>query len=386
MKKVFRIFALAVPLSIFMVLGGCRSGAGDASGGEGDAGAVSDLVAEEPGVSRVMLTKAQFEGAGMETGDPEMVSFQQTVDATGYVRATPEGKVEVSVFIPGRVKEIGFSLGEQVERGTVMFSIEGNEIIELQQEYAKAYHDLRLLESNYKRQQVLSEGNVSAGKELVKAESEYRSMLAQAEGLKARLKLINIDPRRVEEGKIVPGVSVTAPVSGVVTRMALVRGQVVEPYRSVAEIVDTSRLGLYLHVFEKDLGMLAAGQKVRYYDPGRPSQVYGATLLHVGRTVDEKNRTIECVAVPDEAGASGFVDGSYVQAAVITCYRETLALPSSAVITENDLHYLFVLEEERDDQLVFRKTPVKTGVLQDPWIELLDSTLKKVLTEGSYYF
>ncbi len=385
MKKVFRNVFQAIPVLVFMALGGCQSGAGGESAEE-DAGAASASATGQTEASRIVLTRAQFEGVGMNTGDPEVVSFQQTVDATGYVRATPQGKTEVSVFIPGRVKEIGFSLGEYLARGEKMFFMEGNEIIQLQQEYAKAFHDLRLLESIYKRQQVLSEGNVSAGKELVKAESEYRSMLAQAEGLKARLKLINIDPRQVEQGKIAPGVTVNAPSSGVVTRMALVRGAVVEPYRSVAEIIDTTRLGLYLHVFEKDIAMLAAGQNVTYYDPGRPGQVYGATLLHVGRTVDGEKRTIECVAVPDEHVASGFVDGSYVQAAIITCYRETLALPSTAVITENDLRYVLILEEEKDDQLVFRKNPVKTGVLQDPWIEVLDTTLHDVLIDGSYYF
>lgn len=386
MKRIFRSFVHTVPVLVFVLMGGCQNGAVDASGEEEGPGEVSALDDEQSGVARIVLSREQFKGAGMKTGDPETVRFQQTVDVNGYVRATPQGKTEVSVFIPGRVKEIGFSLGEHVERGAEMFFMEGNEIIQLQQEYAKAYHDLHLLESIYKRQQVLSEGNVSAGKELVKAESEYRSMLAQAEGLKARLRLVNIDPRRVEEGKIVPGVSVSAPASGVVTRVELVKGQVVEPNKAVAEIIDTSRLGLYLHVFEKDIAMLAAGQKVRYYDPGRPGQVYGATLLHAGRSVDDEKMTIECVAVPDENVASGFVDGSYVQAAIITCYRETLALPSTAVITESDLHYVLVLEEENDDQLVFRKSLLNTGVVQDTWIEVLDSTLNNVLIDGSYYF
>ena len=41
----------------------------------------------------------------MKLGKPEIITFSQTVNANGYIAASPNGKVNISTLIPGQSKE-----------------------------------------------------------------------------------------------------------------------------------------------------------------------------------------------------------------------------------------------------------------------------------------
>ena len=196
--------------------------------------------------------------------------------------------------------------------------------------------------------------------------------------------MINIDPARVEQGSILPVLSVTSPISGVVTLQELVLGDFVEPQETVMEVVDTRKLQLNLKLFESDLAGLAPGQTVKFFTPGNEEQVFEATLSHIGKSVDTNTKTVQCIARirPEDMGA--FVNNLFVEARIITCQRETMAIPESALIREPDRDFVWVRVGQSGDQMSFRKVPVKTGVTRDGFTEVLEENLSEILLEGAY--
>ena len=106
--------------------------------------------------SEINISRQQFESGGMKVGDPAPHIFQQTIKANGYVSPSPSGWARVSSPITGRVTKISFSPGDKVMKGQSLFSVEGNEIIMLQQEYAESYHQLKAIQKSYDRQKELS--------------------------------------------------------------------------------------------------------------------------------------------------------------------------------------------------------------------------------------
>ena len=374
MRRDLRFFILAIATVSLPLLPSCHNKNNGLEKGEPAGSATGEVV----------VTREQFEGSGMKIGNPLPTMFQEKINATGYIAASPSGLVKISTIVPGRVKKIGISIGEKIKKGQLLLTLESNEIIVLQQEYAEAFHKLNALKSRYERQKALSEEQITAQKEFINAESEYRSLNSKAQGLKARLRMISIDPSHVENGTILPVASIHSPINGVVTKIDLVLGEFIEPQESVMELFDPAQLQLQIYVFEKDLKDLAVGQQVFCYDPGNLERVAEATLSHLGQSIDPESKTILCIARLNSSDRRGFVNNMYVKTEIISCQREALAIPSQALIIEEDNHYLLTLIGENDENLVFRKIPVQLGVVQQEYAELLDDGVKDVLIEGVY--
>ncbi len=85
---------------------------------------------------------------------------------------------------------------------------------------------MNLLKADYERHKTLSEEKIIAEKDFLKTESEYMSMLSETEGLKARLRMINIDPEPVENGRSLHTLSVTSPINGTITNLEIGLGRI----------------------------------------------------------------------------------------------------------------------------------------------------------------
>lgn len=350
-------------------------------------GRTDEQLAEEAGMiqsGEMTLTKVQFDGAGMKVGDPEPRMFSQEISADGTIGSAPYGRAKINTLISGRIHRINYSLGDQVKKGNVLFTLQSNEIILLQQEYAEVVQKLLLLASDYKRLKSLSEENIVARKDFLKTESEYLTMQARAEGLRSRLIMINIDPSAVEKGLILPELSVLSPIDGSVTRQELVLGQFVEPGETVMEVIDPGKLQLNIWLFENDLDSLLPGQNVQYFTPGNEDQIFEATLSKIGRSLDIKTKTVQCIARIKPEDMGNFVNNLFVETRIITCEREALAIPESALTREPDRDFVWIRVEEDAEQIKFRKVPVKTGVTINGNTEILEEGLSGILLEGAY--
>lgn len=344
----------------------------------------SDVEEEQSASGEIRLSKEQFESANLKIGVPESRMFSTSIRANGYIVPSRRGGAEISSPISGRVKQINFSTGDYVKEGAVLFLLESSEIILLQQSYAEAFQHLKLLKSDFERLKSLSEENIVAQKDYLRAESDYRSLHAKVEGLKARLFMIHIDPAKVEEGVIEPYLSVKAPINGSITRQELVLGQYIEIDKTPIEIIDTQQFRLSLQVFENSISALQIGQRVLFSTPDNPDQKFTATLNIIGKAVSEQTRSIQCYAVIEAESYASFLNKMYVEAEIITCEREALALPEVALIREPDKDYVLLLVEEKENHLTFRKMPVRTGVTRQGYTEILEEDLGSLLLSGVY--
>lgn len=341
---------------------------------------------EESGIeasTEIIISKQQFESGGMNLGDPTPHVFQQSIKANGYVAPSMSGWAKVSVPIPGRVKEINFKLGDPIYKGQLLFSVESNEIIMLQQQYAEFYTQLKAVEKSYDRQKTLSEEKVTSKKDFLQAESDYKGILSKVEGLKAQLKMINIDPQKVEDGRISSSASVYAPIKGFVTESKLVLGQFIGPEDLAIELIDTDLLQLNIHLFERDLTNIVAGQTVVFYDPNNMDQMHQAVLIQVGKSINSETKTVQCIA-QITSKKEGFINGVFVEVEIVTCKREALAIPKEAFIEEDGFFYLLVLQSSEEGNMYFKKAPVNLGLIQNGFGEIVEEGLKDILLEGGY--
>lgn len=320
----------------------------------------------------------------MKIGPPMPRSFSNSIKTNGFIVASRSGAAEISTLISGRVRQIYHTAGDFVQKGATLFTLESDEIILLQQTYAVTFQELKLLQTDFDRLKALSDENVVARKDYLKAESNLKTTQAMAEGLRSRLEMIQIDPSQVEEGNIAPYQSVISPINGYITRQELVLGQYIELNETPIYIVDTHKLRLRLQVFENSMAEVATGQEVLFSVAGRPEVQFRARMSQLGKAVSAETRSVLCYAAIDPEEKTSFLENMYVEAEIITCEREALALPETALIRESDRDYVLILLEENRQSYTFRKMPVQTGVTRDGFTEILDTDLSSLLVEGGF--
>lgn len=338
----------------------------------------------ESEVKYIELTKQQFETGKMELGQPFEHSFSEVVSSKGYLKAAPDGIAQISVAISGRVKNIRRNVGEMVKKGELLFQLEGNEIIDLQQEFVQNHSKLSLAQQELDRMKLLIDENIVAQKEHQMALSEFQILKATNDALSAKLELLHLNPQKIAQGNIAATVSVFAPISGFITRQNIIIGEFLEPQKNALEIIDIQKLQLNLFVFEKDMMLLQPEQKVRFNEPDRKTQVFEATLSVIGKSIDQESKTIPCVATISNGNNHQFVHGMYAECTIVTCERTAFALPTEAIVKDGYNNYVLVKTGEEGDVMKFSKQAVEIGREELDFTEVLTPGLTNVLTSGLY--
>ncbi len=304
--------------------------------------AAEEAVAEEHHEEEdntVELTDAQYKTAGIELGKVEQKQISGTIKVNGVLDVPPQQLVSVSVPLGGFLKNTELLQGSHVTKGQVIATIENLDFIQMQQDYLEAKNQLEFAEADYKRQQELSKENVNAQKTLQQAKSNYASWQAKANGLREKLKMININFASLEKGNITGIVYLYAPITGYVTEVNVNIGKFVNPSDVIFEIVDTHHLHAELTVFEKDVPKLKIGQKVRF-TLANETKERTATVYLLGREIST-DRTIRIHCHIDNEDTQ-LLPGMYLKAAVETGGALVAALPDEAIIDFQGKKYIFI--------------------------------------------
>lgn len=187
-----------------------------------------------------------------------------------------------------------------------------------------------------------------------------------------------------QPGNPPPRINLTAPLSGIVSKIDIVPGQPVEPTDRLAEILDLTEVYALARVPEHLAGTLKIGQKARIVVPAAPGRVFEAELEHLGTQTDTTSATLEAafrVANPD----SLLRPGMRAEFSLIVSRRENVtSVPRSAL--QGDSANRFVYVKDFDLNNAFIRTPVVTGETNDTSVEILSGLLPadEVVTTGAY--
>jgi len=336
----------------------------------------------------VDVSSAQFESESMKLGNLKPQDFFETVSTTGYIDVPPQNKASVSSFMDGYVTNTPLLVGDEVQKGQLVVTLQNPEYVELQQNYMEVTETLNYLKSEYERQKTLFEENITSKKNYLKAESEYKSNLAHYNGLKQKLKMLNLNPKRVEQGKISSTISLFAPINGFVTKVNVSNGSYVDASSEIVEIVDTDHIHLELSVFEKDILNIKKGQAIKFKIPEASDETFDAEVYLVGTSIDETNRTIEIHGhLHDDEHQKTFVRGMFVEANIITNTNKIKALPIEAVAEIDGKYFALILNSKHEGNYEFERTEVNIGKQNEHFVEILnanDFEDKQVLTKGAY--
>lgn len=345
------------------------------------------ILEESLNPNEIIISQSQFTSENMELGKLEEQSFNHTIKTTGMIDAPPQNKAIISAFLAGYITKTPLLIGDKVKKGQVLVTLENPEFIQIQQEYLEVSEQLNYLKSEFNRQKLLFDENISSQKNFLKAESIYKSSLANYNGLRKKLQMLNINPLSVEKGIISSSLNLYSPIEGYITKVNVSNGTYVSPADVIMEIVDTDHIHLELSVFEKDILNIKKGQAILFKIPEASNETFEAEVHLVGTTIDENSRIVKVHGHLNDESKTNFIVGMFVEADIIMNSKNTLALPKDAVIEIDDNYFALVLNKQENNNFYFEKMKLDIGEQNELFVSVLNSEAlinKDVLTEGGF--
>ena len=186
------------------------------------------------------------------------------------------------------------------------------------------------------------------------ARNPYRDTdlaLAAAQYLQAKA-AVDLMELQLEETKV------RAPMSGTISESPLAVGATASPGKSMFTIV-SDEVEVTVKVEEARIGEIQKGQPTAINVSAYPDNTFTGEVSLISPTANASDRTFEVRISPDEQDdllrAGMFAEVNLV----IEQYANALLVPTSAVVTEGDQSYVFVVNNDQVE-----KQDVTTGLIQ----------------------
>ena len=359
--------------------------------------AATEKKAHDP--SQVVFTPQQYKTAGIQIGSVVNTNLSSYIKASGSIDVPPQQMMSVTSPYGGTIKSTNVLEGRYIAKGKVVASIENPEFLQIQQDYLESSSQLDFLKQDLARQEELVKENIAARKSLQRASSEYNSAFARVEGLKAKLRMINIDPERVQAGNFSSTSNIYAPQGGYVTKVYSNIGKYIGPNEMIATMANTKSIMVRVRVFEKDLPHIHLGQKIRFRATGDSIERI-ANIFLIGKDIDV-DRTVEVFGKIVAPGES-LLPGMFINAIVELGAADLPALPQEAIVQAAGNNYIFVQQpsekggeenataktDSATNEIVFKRVQVNTGVTENGYtaVNLPDNVNKEspIVIKGTY--
>ena len=402
MKKCFILTILFAGLATFV---SCSSK------GTAETATTAEGHADEHGnTNTAILTDEQIKSIGIELGVIEEKQLTASLKTNGVLQVPNQNKASVNSLYSGVIKSLLIQPGNYVRKGQTIATIANPDFIQAQSEYLSVNSKIVLAELEVKRQRDLNAGNAGALKNLQAAETELRTLRTLKSTLEQQIKLMGINPERLSNGKLISVLSISSPISGVVSNVIVKMGSYVDVSTPVAEIVDNSQLHLDLFVYEKDLPKLKNNQLIHFTLTNNPGKEYDAQIYSLGSSFEGESKAVT-VHAKVQGEKTGLIDGMNITA-VISLENQTLpAVPTEAIVNVAGQDYIFMVSEQHGEEehtkdsvkhdvkeeaghkdekgITFERIPVAKGTTDVGYTEitLLKEIPKdaKIVVKGAYF-
>ncbi len=378
--------------AVFMALAACSPAREDTSAHEPN----------EPG-DVIQLSREQMKAVGIITGPPELKNLRDIVKANGQLQVPPQNKAEVHPLLGGIIKKIFVQEGSFVRKGQALVSIKNPDLVRVQQDYLASRSALALAGKEYERQKELMAENAGTGKVYQQAEAAYQSEQARLRVLTRQLKQMGIGVAEVDRGAVITTISVLAPISGVVGKIAATTGSYAETSQALMSIIDNSRVHCDLLVYEKDLFKVEVGQSVDFVLTNQSKEPIKGLIYGINKSFENDTKAVIAHVRIDNGARRNLIPGMYASALINVGQQRVLAVPQDAVVSAQGKSYVFVAEEGehahdthedakdevQEDHYSFKRQEVVTGVSELGYVEIKPLTPfpagVQIVTRAAFY-
>lgn len=395
--------------------------------------------------NEVELDPEVLEAAGVEFFEVSERSMNAMLRFTGTVEANQQQTQQITPLVGGRVERVNVALGDRVRAGAVIAVISSPEVAEMHGKLHEAETKFGLAEQNYqrvlraesrasliqakarldeaeatlRRTQKLIEVGAGAGKDLIAAETAYKSAKAEydyqnnislnreVQQAKAEVETSRVEVMHLRNSLRSLGsnessggragtdhntatLALVAPVSGTVTERMVNAGAGIEPGKPIFTISNISTLWAIANVPEAQVGQLREGMRAEVRSASLGTEAVAGRIAYIDPLLNEETRSARVrveIANPQERLKVGmFVEISFEGLIYANGNAKELAvmIPEAAVQRMEDRAVVFIPKEGEEGHFEIRE--VELGGASGGFHRVI-SGLKageRVVTKGSF--
>ena len=267
----------------------------------------------------------------------------------------PYESVNVFPKTEGFLEEIYVDRGSIVQQGQRIARLSAPEleaqvaeakskVSSLDSERAEALAQYESNKAHYQRLKLASETpGVISENELITAKMSMEAAKARIEALINRKNANIAAVRSIQQ--IQDYLSITAPISGIVTKRSLHPGALVGPSGAgatepIVHIEQINRLRLTVSIPESDIASIKPGGTLSFKVSAYPKDIFSGKISRISHSVDVKNRT-ELIELDVQNDVNKLAPGMYAQVQwTANRPKPTFVVPASAIVTTTEHHFV----------------------------------------------
>lgn len=331
---------------------------------------------------------------GLEVTPVTTSQLTELLTVTGTVQPIDSHISYVHPLANGRVQEVLVKVGDRVSAGQILARFDNVEAGEVGSQYLAAQADLKKLQAQHltalkqlDRNRHLVEIGAAPQKDLESSQAEEEGLQASIKaqesliaGLAARLHRFGVSDPSTDSSSIT---SIQSPFSGVVIKVGVAPGEVVDASSQLFQIADLSKVWVQAEVYEKDLGRIRTGQDALISVDTYPGKDFIGRVTYIADILDPQTRTVKVRCEVPNSDMKLKLDMFASIRLRTTFSRRALAVPTAAVQQVETKNIVFVQKAPTK----FEPREVKLGVAVSGKTEIL-SGLKEgepVVTNGAFH-
>jgi membrane fusion protein, heavy metal efflux system len=275
--------------------------------------------------------------------------------APGVITPDVNRNVPVNMLTGGRVSELKVRLGDDVQQGQLLLTMNSPDMTQAISDYKKFVATEALSKSQLERAEVLSSHGALPQKDLEVAQDTYKKSQVDTQTAADRIRILGGDPQHPSAL-----IEVRAPVSGTiieqnVTNAAGVKSPDNSP--NLFTISDLSQVWLVCDVYENNLAQINLGDRAEIELNAFPNRRFQGKITNIGRMLDPNTRAAK-VRI-ELANPNGMFRPNMFATAHFSSQgaRSRVVVPVSAVLRLQDRDWIFVKTGDKE----FRRAEVQSG-------------------------
>lgn len=370
---------------------------------------------EHHGEDEITITSQQAKSINLKIGALKSLKVSEVIETNGELELAPQNIADVHVLIGGVITKINVIEGTKVRKGQVLATLQHPDIIKIQEDLISQNSELNYLKQEFKRQEKLYTEKVGSGKEFQKIKADYEGKNALVDALKAKVRMLGLNPEKVINRKITESLNVRSPLNGKISLIETNIGEYVSTDKRLFQVVDNDHLHCAFRIYENDILKVREGQEIIVSSPSFGSQSFVATIYAISPAFEETPKALHIHADLNKHD-DRLISGMYVSGKIKTDSIRRSVLPRTAIVQEEGKKYVFIHHEELEpeenqhvhedhtehdgehnhigendhkNEIHFKKIEVKTGIEEGDWIEILNtdylSDNKEIALTSAYY-
>lgn len=315
----------------------------------------------EPEHQHLDVTLEKQKAWGIIIGQARKQNISSTISLPGIVTLNQNMTAQITSFVHGQIASLSTDLGKKVGKGQPLIIINSPEFAQAQADFLRARTNFLLSQKEFERAKRLLAEQAIEEKEYLRREAEHQKLTTEYGALGSKLHSFGITHTQIEDliNKCTeveaqdykceiadPHLSILSPVSGTVIFRDALKGEHIEPEKTLFTVSNLQTLWAILDAYEKDIPFIREKSTVHIYATLYPKRHFHGKISYISDTIDEKLRTVK-VRVEVENPEGLLKPNMYIQGILENEAGDDklLAIPEEAIQNMDGEKVVFVPEK-----------------------------------------